>query len=192
MVGLDNQLWHMWQTSKNNSSQWSDSWVPLGGPLLGDPVIAQNADGRLEIFKVDANDNYLYHRWQTAPNSSSQWSDGWTPLGGPFPPRKRPAVSQNADGRLEVFMVGSDGRLYSITQTSKNNSSQWSTAVPFEGMQWPLSSNPAVAQNADGRLEVFMVGLDGQLWHIQQTAPNGGWVGGNWTPLGGQWTSIKD
>ena len=192
MVGLDNQLWHMWQTSKNNSSQWSDSWVPLGGPLLGDPVIAQNADGRLEVFKVDANDNYLYHRWQTAPNSSSQWSDGWTPLGGPFPPRKRPAVSQNADGRLEVFMVGSDGRLYSITQTSKNNSSQWSTAVPFEGMQWPLSSNPAVAQNADGRLEVFMVGLDGQLWHIQQTAPNGGWVGGNWTPLGGQWTSIKD
>ena len=47
MVGLDNQLYHRWQTTPNNSSQWSEGWSPLGGPLSSDPVVARNLDGRL-------------------------------------------------------------------------------------------------------------------------------------------------
>jgi hypothetical protein len=44
-------------------------------------------------------------------------------------------------------------------------------------------SMPIVARNADGRLEVFVQGNDGALWHIWQTAPNNGWSG--WQSLGG-------
>jgi hypothetical protein len=36
---------------------------------------------------------------------------------------------------------------------------------------------PSVASNLDGRLEVFAIAADGQLYHAFQTAPNGGWSG---------------
>ena len=184
----DNNLYHRWQTAPSSSSQWSDDRAPLGGPLAVDPVIAQNANRGLEVFMIRADYN-LYHRWQTAPNTPnrSHWSDDWAPLGQPVAPRKRPAVAQNADGRLEVYIVGSDRQLYHIRQTSKSDSTQWSKPVPFTGGYWPLSSNPAVAQNADGRLEVFMVGSDGQLYHIRQAEPNDEWDGRQWAPLGGPW-----
>ncbi len=42
-------------------------------------------------------------------------------------------------------------------------------------------------RNADGRLEVFGLGLDTALWHIWQTKPNNGWSG--WASLSGRITS---
>ena len=50
-----------------------------------------------------------------------------------------------------------------------------------------ITSNIAVASNADGRLEVFARGTDNALWHQWQTAPNNGWSG--WASLGGVITS---
>lgn len=35
---------------------------------------------------------------------------------------------------------------------------------------------PAVARNADGRLQLFFHGLDHALWTVAQAAPNGGWL----------------
>ena len=110
-----------------------------------------------------------------------------TPLGeGNWSPSKRTVIAQNQDGRLEVFMVGTDKRLYHIWQTTYNNTTnlwEWfMNWVPFGKELWPLSSNPAVAKNKDGRLEVFMVGTDKRLYHKWQTAPNnssqwsGSWV----------------
>jgi hypothetical protein len=101
-------------------------------------VVARNSDGRLELFKVDADDNQLYHRWQTKPNSipetkpdgtyTSGWSEGWSPLGGYWSPRARPFIAHNLDGRLELFMVGTDGRLYHTWQTKPSSSNEWYTS----------------------------------------------------------------
>ena len=44
-----------------------------------------------------------------------------------------------------------------------------------------IPNNPAVSQNADGRLEVFAIGTDGALWHIWQATPGGAWS--NWASL---------
>ena len=182
MVGLNGQLYHRWQTSSNDSGKWSDGWTPLGGQFAGDPVLARNADGRLEVFVVASQDRALYHLWQTSPNNSSRWTENGTSLGGDWSHRRRPAVARNRDGRLEVFMVGLNGQLYRLWQTSSNDSSQWSKDwVPLGQEQWPLSSNPTVARNADGRLEVFMVGSDRQLRHKWQDSE---WS--EWTSLGGQ------
>ena len=100
--------------------------------------------------------------------------------------RRRPAIAQNADGRLELFAVGLDGHLYHTWQTTKNNSSEWAEWAPLGG-GGPLPSDPVVAQNADGRLEVFMMGSERQLYHRWETAPgsSSGWVE-SWAPLGGR------
>jgi len=41
--------------------------------------------------------------------------------------------------------------------------------------QIAIASDPIVAVNKDGRLEVFAIGADGELWHSLQTADRNGW-----------------
>jgi len=60
-------------------------------------------------------------------------------------------VGKNADGRLELFVRGTDGALWRRWQTAPNGG--WSNWASEGGV---LTSNIAVAQNADGRLEVFV------------------------------------
>ena len=65
-----------------------------------------NEDGRLELFVVGAN-NQLYHKWQTSPSSSSSWSN-YKSLSGIVRANTSPEVGTNSDGRLEVFVIGTD------------------------------------------------------------------------------------
>jgi hypothetical protein len=169
-------LWHIWQTTPNDG--WSD-WLAHGTPsgvLFGSdstPAVAPSADGRLELFIV-GNDLALWHMRQTARiNRWSDWQSHDAPSGVNFQ-RVRPAVAQSADGRLELFVVGEDDALWHLWQTAPNGGwSDWYChgSPPPAG----LMGSPTVAASADGRLELFVVGTDGALWHLGQTAPNGGW-----------------
>lgn len=97
---------------------------------------------------------------------------------------QRFAVVDNADGRLEAFMIGSDGALYHTWETASNGS--WVGSWSSLGGNWP--GGIAVARNADGKLEVFARGTTGYLYYIEQTSAGGGWQSG-WTSLGGNWPS---
>src|SRR4051812_47417043 len=91
----------------------------------------------------------IFHDWQTSPNSG--WS-GAVPLGGLG---RYIALGMNADGRLEIFYVGTDNGLYHNWQTAPN--SGWAGETRFSGNS---AKQIAVGSNADGRLEIFYVGTD--------------------------------
>jgi acylphosphatase len=171
--GGGNELYHKWQTTPNG--EWVTDWETLGGIILGNPAVGQNADGRLEVF-VRGDDNRVYHKWQTTPNG--EWVTDWETLGGHI--TSDVAVSQNADGRLEVFVRGDDNRVYHKSQTTPNG--EWVT--DWETLGGITLGNPAVGQNADGRLEVFVRGDDNRVYHKWQSTPNGEWVT-DWETLGG-------
>ncbi len=99
----------------------------------------------------------------------------WESLGGVI---FSSVVDNNADGRLEVFVRGTDGALWHIWQTAPNNG--WSG---WESLGGVIEGPIALSRNADGRLELFVKGTDNALWHIWQTGPNNGWSG--WESLGG-------
>jgi C1A family cysteine protease len=88
------------------------------------------------------------------------------------------AVDRNADGRLELFVRGTDNALWHKWQVAPN--SGWSGWASEGGV---LMSNIATGCNADGRLEVFVRGTDNAVWHKWQVAPNGTWSG--WASEGG-------
>src|SRR6266704_2217579 len=71
-----------------------------------------------------------------------------------------PFVGRNADGRLEIFVLGSNHVLYHNWQTAPNGG--WSNVWYNEGGSW--LGDPAVGQNADGRLQIFVVGADHALY----------------------------
>jgi acylphosphatase len=179
-TGIDGSLWHILQVAPNgNWSAWTSLGKPTGVDLVLRITVQQNSDGRLEVFMA-GSDNALWHIWQTKPNGNwSAWGFLGTPPG--ISSISYPAAGENANGRLEVFVFGSDNALWQKGQTTPGGTwGEWSS------LGKPSIANaffiPIVGKNDDGRLEVFTVGTDGALWHLWQTVPNGVWS--NWTTLG--------
>jgi hypothetical protein len=175
--GSDGALWHIWQTTPNGT--WSP-WSSLNSPA-GFPVAGRDADGRIEVFTLNEG---LWHIGQTT--AGGNWNTTSFSLGQPSAtvgaaPATTPVVSQNADGRLEVFTLDSDGAIWHISQTSPGGDwSAWSSLSRPANTQF--TTLPTVGRNADGCLEVLVTGNDGALWHIVQTSPGGGW--NTWDTLG--------
>jgi uncharacterized phage protein gp47/JayE len=89
-----------------------------------------------------------------------------------------PMAALDSFGRLNAFVVGDDGALWTISQINADgNWGKWRSL----GGQIDLL---AVGTNQDGRLEIFARGADKALWHIWQTSPSGPWS--SWSWLGGQ------
>jgi hypothetical protein len=168
VLGDDGALWHMWQTAPNNVwSQWVSHGTPPGLLLNSAPSVAAGEDGRLDVFIV-SQEAALWHIGKTAANSGwSDWVSHGSPSGVSFGSDSTPVVACSADGHLELFVVGNDGRLWQMRQTAPNGG--WSGWRPHDapsGMKF-LRLRPAVASSLDGRLELFVVGDDASLWHLR-------------------------
>ena len=151
---------------------WSEWESPAPGTVItSDPVVAVNADGRLEVF-ARGTDNALWHIWQTAPGGSLS---GWAPIAPGSAITSDPVAEINADGRLEVFARGTDSALWHLWQTAPGGG--WSAWASLGGQLTsdpPVGiSDPAVGINADGRLEVFARAYSDALYHTSQAAPAG-------------------
>ncbi len=72
--------------------------------------------------------------------------------------------------------IGADGALWHSWQLSAGGA--WGTwnslGAPSSSIQ--AQGDPFVAENADGRLEAFVGGSDGNLWHTWQVTPGGEWA----------------
>jgi hypothetical protein len=194
VVGNDEAVWHAWQ--RHPGRAWTE-WQTLGtstdeiGLHSGRSELARNQDGRLELFvmgRPSSSDEFIgvWHCRQSEAGTVP-WS-AWYELF--HPPKFRVeeiTVAQNQDGRLELFASADDGRVsraWHIWQPTPG-ASTWSSwdelKVPRELSGGPgtgLSGRPAVARNQDGRLELFMQGSDGNVWHCWQSAPGAG----PWSP----------
>src|SRR5216683_474485 len=105
-VASDGQLWANTQPFCTNGwSGWASHGKPAGVNLIGSPMLAASADGRLELMVV-GSDMRRGAKWETAP--SNGWS-GWASHGKPAGVNLigSPMLAASADGRLELMVVGS-------------------------------------------------------------------------------------
>jgi hypothetical protein len=163
------------------SPEWHDKGRPSASVGIQRHIVGRNLDGRQEIFAL-GDDAGLWQKWQLAPNDG--WSE-WQTLGTPSANvslTRQFTVGRNADGRQEIFAVGSDRNVYQLFQTAPNGGwSSWQT----RGSPPPRIRQPdriSVGRNIDGRQQLFVMGADGAVWHVWQTAPNLGWS--DWDSLG--------
>lgn len=193
------QLWHIYQNSPDGS------WSPpqsLGGPLnceiVGNVSIATNAPNpnnenypALEAFLI-GSDGQLHHIWQLgAWKGWSGWGDslgapppGIATIAGPFPGvglGPGPCVTNNADGRLEAFVLGQDGNIWHRWQGKPNSGwSAWvqpvSPAATDPGLTLQnIPGSLACSQEINGCLAVFVLTGDGSIFYMDQAAPSNGW-----------------
>ncbi|MGR4880788.1 hypothetical protein ACIPUC_15485 [Streptomyces sp. LARHCF249] len=85
----------------------------------------------------------------------------------------------STSGRMEAFRF-SGGGVLNKWQTAPNGG--WSGWGDLGGSG--MRGGVAAVSNADGRLELFTIGGDGQLYHKWQQSPGADWFGG-WESLGG-------
>ena len=182
-------VWLAQEVSDDIGNPWPAAWRSLGAPADGHQLdgiaMASNVSGGLEIA-VTARNQTVWHNRQD--DADADWS-GWASLGNPVSGGSTiapPALTQNQDGRLELFTLSLIPRpaVWHRSQL-RPGQDQWtgwsSLGVPAGGSQFTAAA-PAVAQNQDGRLEVHLR-VNGQIWHAwQKTAGSHDWV--PWTSLG--------
>lgn len=176
-VWNDGALHGIWQTAPNGG--WS-AWATLDGhKLQGSVALGRNADGRLEAFVV-GGDGSVYHKWQTRAGHAP-WS-AWKNMGQPTQAKVGHVdVRSGADGSLHVFMMRTDNALSYRAQHAPNGGFSAMTDLGGHDLQWPC----AVGRNPDGRLEVFVIGGNRQLYNRWQVDPTRPAVWSDWTNLGG-------
>src|SRR5207237_988026 len=106
----------------------------------------------------------------------------WASLGGSF--QHDPVVAQNQDGRLELLALGAGGHLLDLAQSAPNGSwsPSWADLCPPPAAG--AASNPVVGRNLDGRLELFLRGMDGHIYRRSQQRAGGPFTP-TWESLGG-------
>jgi len=136
----------------------------LGGQFLGDPDIASAAPGYLNVF-ARGLDNNLWQKWWAPPG-------GWTALqnvsalagGGPI--ASSPGAVSWGPGRMDAVarMAGSDtpGHYW------------WDGNWHYENLGGQILGDPDIISAAPGYLNVFVRGLDNNLWQKWFT-PGVGW-----------------
>jgi hypothetical protein len=88
--------------------------------------------------------------------------------------------SINSDGRLETFVIATNGSVWNIWQTAPH-AGPWSR---INGLGGIVKGPVCQALNSDGRLEIFGIGADNAAYNNWQMAPHAGpWSG--WNRLGG-------
>jgi hypothetical protein len=119
---------HVWTTFWNSVSGWNAGWFPLPGIRVFDRATQQvsavsRAPGNLDLFVV-GNDG---HVWSTSWSESANWSDDWFLLPGisifDVNTQRVTAISR-APGNLDLFIIGNDGGLGTLTWPI------WICAVP--------------------------------------------------------------
>lgn len=153
--------------------------------LVLNVALASNRDGRLELVATsidEAGPHAVWHAWQTTPSGS--WT-GWHLLGRPGEPAgyDPPAVIRTGDGCLDVVLITSEAQVWHRRQTEPNNGwSRWQSLGRPAGHipHGDAGAAPALAVNAAGRLEIFVIVEEG-VWHAaQQPGP----VWSAWSSLG--------
>ena len=160
--GTDGAVWQKYY----NNTVWS-GWHALGGQLASGtgPAVSSYSAGRLDVFAEGTN-GALYHKWW----NGKSWS-AWESLGGHLtasPAATWDVAASPASNNIYVFVRGTDGACWSKVWSG----AAWSGWHSLGGQLEP-NTGPAVSQD----LNLFVQGIDGQLWH---------WNGGTtWGTLGG-------
>ena len=166
-IGADGRMRHRYELSPGGSwSGWELRGSLAGGGLTHLDATRNAIDAPAVIGRAHDGQAYIIQL------VSSGWTD-WQALGGD--PVGRVTLGENQDGRLEAFARSGAGELMHDWQSGTGWSGWWS----LQGVVF----DPVVTRTGDGRLVTFVRGASGDLWRIEQTAPNSGW--GPWQSMGG-------
>jgi hypothetical protein len=174
--GAEVHIWHRWQlaTPGGGWSRWTSLGRPPGGPEPGSPVVASNADGRLEVFLV-TGDGVVWHRWQRRADDPESWEQPWHELGSQAGGFAEVDVTMDARSRLTLVAVSRSGHdLWRRAQIAPNGG--WGEWAKVATVPTGTLEQPTLYQRRNGGLGLFLLDRStGGLHQRIQLRPDGGW-----------------
>ena len=158
----------------------ADLISPLLPGLASVGGVSRSQD-KLDIFTTDANGVIRTAAWQ--PSFTDGWHGWWginsgqTAAGAPVT-----TVSRSAD-KLDSFVVGWDNRIYTAAW-EPDFTDGWHGWFPIGNLQAPAGARVAAVSRSTDKLDIFVVGNDGQVWTAAWEPDfTDGWHG--WWPVKG-------
>jgi spore germination protein YaaH len=147
--GGGGSLWHKARSAGN----WG-AWDSLGGVLSADPSVVSWGPNRLDALGRGPNGT----SWDMAWNGSA-WT-GWQPLGGFL--AAGPTAATTGPGHLDVYGLGGGNSLWHVL----GNGASWGGWIPLGG-SWAADPPAVAVQSGSGRVDAFVVGTAGDVWHAR-------------------------
>ncbi len=130
-VDTTGKIWSCWKSNTNASSAWTawtSQWTAQPPPFNARQVAAaQLSDKRLQFWAVDTAGK-LWSCWKSSTNSSSAWTpwtQAWIADTPTFVTRTLwPA--KLSDGRLQVWLIDSQGEIRTTFKTTTDSNAPWS------------------------------------------------------------------
>lgn len=168
-IGGDSALYHKYydpSTGWNPGPGVGAGWTSLGGVCMTAPVVVKYGDDNVAAFVIGTD------RAAWVCMSSGAASFKWVALKGKFTGDSLTAASW-ANGRIDVFGIGTDSALWHLWYLDGN----WSTS--WENVGGVCIGKPKAISPREGRLDIFVKGVDSAMYQLNW---NGKW---NWQGLGG-------
>lgn len=173
-IGSEGFLWYHPNIESN-----SDTWRPIrplsGLPFTGKPAVAQDARGYLTVFARDVSGKL----WRIDQNTAG--SDDWATPQEMSPPAVKddPMVQKDKNNALRVFALGEDNKVWEWAEHPKL-SRNFHTQQVNDGT---FKTSPSVTMDADDKVHLFALGIDGSLQHNIEGEDAATWPNG-WHEIG--------
>jgi hypothetical protein len=175
-LGTDGAAHHTSQVAPNGG--WTE-WRSLGGTFVDLVGVAIGGASEVNIFAQDSKSMISMTRFVRG-----RWSS-WAPI---VEARSLAAV-RDPGGLLRLCGLDESSKVFDIAQFVDVNNFVQLTGSRQVGDSPGFGDGIAAGFNQDGRLEVFVRGTDGNLWHAWELSPRGAWSG--WQSLGGPLSSPR-
>ncbi len=163
--GTDGRLWEKWY----ENGQWVSTWNNVGGSTISSaPAAMTLGNGHVDLFETTSDGN-IRHRYYS-PDAIG-WR-GWEDLGHPFgiPLASAPAVISKAPNKINIFVKGTDGRLWE----KWFDNGQWVNTWNNIGGSY-INSAPAAVSLGGGHVDLFETTSDGSIRHRYYLPDATGW-----------------
>jgi hypothetical protein len=179
-IETNGSLWRMNQ-SDSPINDWNLDPIPFNVNASELSVSVDN-NGFAHVFFVGAGDQ-LFHLWQTDAGG-----DVWINKAAPFKNEIGTGIiSVNGRSGLQIFFLGEKNNIFTDFDTSPNkqdpnenlpNNLNWNGPVPVAGPRAipshpPRAKHIAASPNQDGRIEIFYVGENDDIYRNWQIVDPG-------------------
>ncbi len=152
VTGSDSRVWEQAKVGTSFTG-WANLGALPGSGTVSDPATVTTGNGRLDVVVRRGTTLYI-KTWVEA----SGWTT-WQPLGGgASAPASSPAITSWGPNRLDVFVRGTDNKLYwrKCTANCMGNTGTWSAWKVIPG--GTFRGKPTAVSRGVGLIDVFVHG----------------------------------
>jgi hypothetical protein len=187
VTGSDGKIYTAAWDSSNDvfDGAWRGWWpIVTGEAPPGAPVVGVSRDpNKLDVF-VAAGDGSVWTSAWDQNVANAQWRGWWRIPGLLTTPGGNVTAVSRAPGKLDIFAVGSDGKIYTAAWDQLVANGAWRGWWPVAGGQAPPGARVHAVSRDPNKLDVFVIGNDGGIWTAawDQNVANAAWRG--WWRIG--------